>query len=334
MLTPEERSLLEKEDQYGFEELFYRALESWFSSDIACCDECYDDFLEYWPHAYSADNAAFQCSSIDMGSFYSGSRIREFYTEEEFFRLLKMVPCPRCGSELKYNIWPYTLPFDVVNGFESKILEIYNISQSTPFLLLKHQFAQDVYEAISNLSSRTEASLLEESLFRARLSSSLSNTDIAEFDFPPNKVVSEGRYNHAGMPVLYLASSPETCFHEMREVSCHLAEIRIREEVKILDLINSYEAHEEYSDLLKTLVYSALISAKQDSTGWHKPKYIFSRFVADCAKSAEFDAIKYPSTRIGNDCFNLVVINEKFSLKNSSQLIRIFQYEPPVRLSK
>lgn len=55
MLTPEERSVIEEEDQYCFDELFYRDLESWFSSDIACCDNCYDDFLENWPHAYAAD---------------------------------------------------------------------------------------------------------------------------------------------------------------------------------------------------------------------------------------------------------------------------------------
>lgn len=326
MLTPEKKLLLEAEDKYWFEEYFYRDIEGWFSSDIACCDECYDDFLKYWPHAYSADKAAFQRSSIDLSCFYSGSLLSEVYTEEEFFKFLKLVPCPRCGAELRDNIWPYTLPFDVIPEFEKKLNEITEISESTPFLLLKHEFAKEVYETLNNLAKIIKQEALAASLYRARVSDSLNSRDISEFDFPPNKVVSEGRYNHAGMPVLYLGSSPETCFQEMRKIPCHVAEIRIKQSIKVLDLFNSYKIHKECSDLLNTLVYSALMSAKQNNTGWHKPKYIFSRFIADCAKSAGFDAIKYPSTRVSDESFNLVILNNELSLGNGTDILRVFEY--------
>jgi len=327
MLTPEERSALEEEDQYWFEELFYRDLESWFSSDIACCDNCYDNFLENWPHAYSADDAAFQRSGIDLSCFYSGSRLRDTYTEEEFFRFLRLLECPRCGEELKYNIWPYNFPFDVVKGFEAYLLEISDLSQKTPFLILKHSFAQDIYRAIKNLSEISEPITFSNSLYRARASSSLNTNEASEFDFPPNNVVSEGRYNHAGIPVLYLGSTPETCFHEMREVACHIGEVKIDSVIKILDLVNSYDAHEDHHDLLNTLVYSALMSAKQDNTGWYRPKYVFSRFISDCAKSVGFDAVRYPSTRVGKEKFNLVILSQNFSLKQSSTLVKVFKYE-------
>ncbi|NHQ80293.1 RES family NAD+ phosphorylase [Chromobacterium vaccinii] len=327
MLTTEERSALEEEDQYWFEELFYRDLESWFSSDIACCDNCYDEFLENWPHAYAADDAAFQRSGIDLRCFYSGSRLRDVYTEEQFFKFLRLLECPRCGKELKYNIWPYSLPFDVVKGFEEYMVEISELSQSTPFLILKHRFAQEIYDAIKNLSEITQSTTLPGSLYRARASVSLEKIEASDFDFPPNNVVSEGRYNHAGIPTLYLGSTPETCFHEMREVACHIAEIKINKSIKILDLASPYDAHEKYYDLLNTLVYSALMSAKQDNTGWHRPKYIFSRFISDCAKSVGFDAIKYPSTRGGGESYNLAILNKYFSLKNSSNLVRIFSHE-------
>lgn len=337
MLTEKEKQLLEAEDEYWFEELFYRDLESLSSSDIACCDECYDDFLECWPHAYSADQATFQCNSIDLSCFYSGSRLRDVYSEEEFFKFLKLVPCPRCGNELKHNIWPYELPFDVVNGFEVKINEISAISQSTPFLLLKHDFAKEVSDALISLAGKTSKNTLSINLFRARDTNSLNSTDTNEFDFPPHSVVSEGRYNHSGMPVLYLGSSPETCYREMREAPCHIAEISIGKSIRVLDLTNSYEAHAEYSDLLSTLVYSALMSAKQDNTGWHKPKYVFSRFVADCAKFAGFDAIKYPSTRADDESFNIVLLNSELSLTNGSDVIKVFEYngsESPNKSSK
>ncbi|MFM5556731.1 RES family NAD+ phosphorylase [Aeromonas rivipollensis] len=325
-LTPDEKLQLEAEDKYWFEELFYRDLEGWFSSDIACCDECYDDFLDCWPHAYSADKAAFQSNGIGLDSFYSGSRLQDVYTEEEFFKFLKLVPCPRCGSELKDNIWPYELPFDVVSGFEEKIIEISQISQSTPFMLLKHDFAQAVSNALASLVEHTSRENISLSLYRARASATLTSIDKDAFDFPPQNIVSEGRYNHAGIPVLYLASSPETCFKEMRETACHIAEIKLGRDIKLLDLTNSYDAHQEHSDLLSTLVYSALMSAKQDNTGWYKPKYVFSRFVADCALFSGFDAIKYPSTRAEDESFNIVLLNRELALKKDSEIVRIFEY--------
>ncbi|MCU1751751.1 RES family NAD+ phosphorylase [Pseudomonas sp. 6D_7.1_Bac1] len=326
MLSIAEKELLQKEDPYWFEELFYRDLESWFSSDIACCDECYDDYLACWPHAYAADKAAFQCSSIDLECFYSGSRLRAYYTKEQFDKYICLISCPRCGNELKYNIWPYSLPFNAIENFESKINEISEIAKKTPFLLLENYFAREVYDAILNISKETEKKLLSASLFRARESSSLKSEEISEFDFPPNSVVSEGRYNHAGMPVLYLASDPKTCYHEMRGVPCTIAELNLLEKIKILDLTDTYDSHQDYSDLLSTLVYSALMSAKQDNTGWHRPKYVFSRFVGDCANSAGFDAIKYPSTRGGEDSFNIVIINSSLSISKHSKLIDIVKY--------
>ena len=39
-----------------FCEIFYHELESWFTADIACCDDCYDDFLSKWPAVYSRDS--------------------------------------------------------------------------------------------------------------------------------------------------------------------------------------------------------------------------------------------------------------------------------------
>lgn len=327
MLTSEERSTLEEEDQYWFEELFYRDIESWFSSDIACCDNCYDDFLENWPHAYAADDAAFQRSGIDLSCFYSGSRLRDVYTEEQFFRFLRLLECPRCGEELKCNIWPYNFPFDVVEGFDAYLTEISELSQHTPFLILKHGFAQAIYEAIKNISGISPPITLSESLYRARASASLDTAEVSDFDFPPNDVVSEGRYNHAGIPVLYLGSTPETCFHEMRETACHIAEIKINKGIKILDLASPYDAHEKHHDLLNTIVYSALMSSKQDNTGWYKPKYVFSRFISDCAKSVGFDAVKYPSTRDGSENYNLVILNQSFSLKHSSSVVRVFSHE-------
>jgi len=69
-MAEEDVKLTEEELEFWFEDEFYAALETWFAADIACCEGCYDDFLKLWPHAYSADNAEFQCSEISLELFY------------------------------------------------------------------------------------------------------------------------------------------------------------------------------------------------------------------------------------------------------------------------
>lgn len=54
-----------------FCDMFYHELESWFSADIACCDECDDNFISKWP-AVNFINYDFQKNSIDIKCFYSG----------------------------------------------------------------------------------------------------------------------------------------------------------------------------------------------------------------------------------------------------------------------
>jgi hypothetical protein len=316
----------EEDECYLFETFFYEDLDSWFSSDIACCDECYDDFLENWPHAYSADDAEFQKQGIPLDCFYSGSRLQDIYSEEQFNKCIQMVGCPRCGAELKHNIWPYDLPFDVIDDFEYEIAELAEIAQKTPFLLLEYPFAKDVYETIKAISKNTISNNISLKLYRARAKDTLQSRDEYEFDFPPQNIVTEGRYNHAGLPVLYLASDPDTCFHEMRRQPSVIAEIELTKKLKILNLANIDESHPEHSDLLSTLIYSSLMSSPQNDSGWYKPKYIFSRFISDCAKFAGFDAIQYPSTRASSGCYNIVLFDEKFSLKQSSTLVRVFDY--------
>lgn len=100
---------------------------------------------------------------------------------------------------------------------------------------MDHPFAKDLYLAIKDLSIASAPSLIPSPLYRARAKEYLQSISISEFDFPPKEFVSEGRYNHAGVPALYLASDPATCFFEMRESPSIIAEINITKEVKILD---------------------------------------------------------------------------------------------------
>lgn len=164
--------------------------------------------------------------------------------------------------------------------------------------------------------------MIEKPLFRGRtLGKSKLKKDISNFDFPPAENVQEGRYNHSGNPVLYLASDLRTCIAELRGANALISEFIFSVPIKILDLVEPYESHEGESDLINSLVYSALVSAKHTDKGHYKPHYVVSRFTADCAKEAGFDAIKYPSTRRAGDNYNLVILNQSLTLiKNSIEL--------------
>lgn len=318
---------LKDEDPYDFEDLFISELDSWFSSDIACCDACIDGFLTDWPNAYTADKNQFQRNSIDVEMFYDGSRMARYYTKDEYLKYLTLILCPRCGSQVKHRIYAYNLPFDIVKDFESNLAELTSISNSFPYLFLDNEFAKSIYETIKELFKEARPYIHEKSLFRARVKETLISIDVKEFGFPPKESVYEGRYNNAGMPVLYLGDDPETCFYEMRERGCVIAEIKLAAPIKVLDLFSPSDQHPKHSDLLNTLVFSALMSAKQSDNGWFKPKFVFSRFIKDCAKKAGFDAIKYPSTRCNHECYNLVIINENIEPQICNSIIRIFDYK-------
>ena len=133
-------SLSRDEKRYLFEDLFADAIESWFTADIACCDACFDEFVREWPALYLRD-IGFQSSVWDLGLIYEGSRLREMYSKEEFWEFVKDIECPRCLSPLKCHIWPYNLPFDPPDGFETAAQQIATIAGVTPFLLLTHPFA-------------------------------------------------------------------------------------------------------------------------------------------------------------------------------------------------
>lgn len=308
-LSKEETIISEKGDYFIDE--FFTAIERWFSTSIACCDSCIDDFLEYWPLADSLNDFEFQKSCIDLACLYSGSPILfKAFTKEEFDILVKIVPCPRCDSPLRGNIWTYELPFAseiYISDFESNIKAIAELSARTPFLLLTNNFALEIYELIHDHFKNVKSVLPQSSFYRARLTTEVMTLDYKEFTVAPKSVIGEGRYNHSGDQVFYLSSDIDTCFNELGGKLCYIAEINLTKEIKILDLTEP----EEKSSTLNALVASALLNSPISATGYDKPAYVFSRFVADCAKSAGFDAIKYPSTKLNGYNYNLAIIKQE-----------------------
>lgn len=314
-------------DEEFFDDVFFQELDYWFAADMACCDECYQGFLKVWPAANSAGSTEFESNQIQLDLFYEGSRINAHYTKEQFERLAQELECPRCCATLGYTLYPYELPFDVPKDFEGDIEAISTIANETPFLILKNDLAQKVLHSIAAVAESTCATDLPSNLFRARGMTGLKEIAVDQFNFADPAFVGEGRYNHAGQSVLYLGDSKETCFHELRRAKCAVAEIALEGAVKVFDLATPYDSHEEQSDFLNALVFSSLLSTPQDGTGYKKPAYVFSRFVADCARSAGFDAIRYPSTQASARSHNLAILNVDFAIGNRSRFISLCYFD-------
>lgn len=286
--------------------VFYDELDSWFSADIICCDSCYEDFISRWA-GINLRSFSFQKNSIDLKSFYSGSRLQDFFTEEDVNELIENIHCPRCGDAIGNHIFPYNYPFDLPDNIECDLEEIDKLSKETPFLLLSNPFAQKSFDSINELSKSTKRIIFDKEYYRARRFKKGKSYINMDFKYPPKDKISEGRYNHAGFAVIYLADSPSTCFYELRrpDEGIAIAKIKISKPLKILDLI---EIEDDSDSIINVAAWSSLMSSPIGGDGWYNPQYTFTRFIADCAISAGFDAIKYPSVRLG-DSYNIVILD-------------------------
>ncbi|MDC0764138.1 RES family NAD+ phosphorylase [Brevibacillus sp. AG] len=307
----------------AFEELFYRALEKWYNVDSFYCGSCVGNFIKSWPGIYNRD-MDFQCSAIPLDVFYAGSIVQDMFSQEEFADLTKEMKCPNCGDRATADgfIWPYELKFDKPDFFDDYLIEIASIAEKTPFLMLSHEFAQRVYHEIHSISASISNSSVPTPLFRARTYDA-DHKPYEPKDFKANKKekIREGRYNHAGNQVLYLSEEDITVFYEVRlpEDGIMIAQIEIPNELKVLDLMD--ERFEENS-IIQAIQWSSLLSAPAIGDGWHRPQYVFTRFVADVAKSAGFDAIRYPSVQF-NKGYNIAVLN----YEKVEQTLRVIDFK-------
>lgn len=284
-----------------FNDGFSEELDSFFSSSIACCDRCYHQFRHYWPDV-PFRQTSFEVQSMPADWAVRESRLVDVYSPAEISTLSEMVQCPRC---LEYGACEIWLSEHGFNGgeFEHEVDAVTRLGNETPFLLLEHPFARRALESIRSQQPLVKPTPAGLRLFRARRMTDIeqlgqSPTNLDTYGPPPARYVSEGRFNHAGAPMLYLASSAETAAAELGSpnVLCVVGELDLLRQITILDLVNIDEDGPN-ADLFKALARSSLLAAPLHVEGWLKRAYVFSRFLADCARASGFNAIRYGSTK-------------------------------------
>jgi hypothetical protein len=301
-------------------------IESRFSSSIRCCDGCFDAFQASWPGT-AFRNFDFQKGLIRVELVVTQSRIPQVYTPAEVATLCHFVLCPRCGEYVRNAIWVHEDP--AAEKYELDIERVAALARSTPFLVLSDPFAREIRELIGRLSTRMTTTALPQPLFRARDKASffpppMGLPAITEFGAPPAAVVKEGRFNHAGYPLLYLADSVATTLAEIGAPGeeFYVASLDITVQMRLLDLLAVDTGHDDDDELLAALAASTLAVAPRIGTGWVKKEYIFTRFLGDCARAAGFDAIRYGSTKHSTGC-NYVVLHPPAAVSAIAKLMKV-----------
>lgn len=309
---------------FVFNDIVGDEIDSDFASSICCCNFCYTDFRKRWPNT-TFRISEFQEQSFDTEYLLENSRAPSCYSDAEMSSLRHFVQCPRCYSYAN-RVWIYEHRFSDVPEIEEAIDELVAIGKRTPFLLLEHEFARRVLKQIRRMAKSQDKAPLSASLFRARTDADIekcgqSPTNLETFGPAPAEFVSEGRFNHAGAPLLYVASSPELAASEIGcpGEPCTAGELTISVEMRVLDLVDLEEG-DEGDNLMLALSNSALISAPRTGRGWMKSEYVFSRFVADCARDAGFDAVRYGSTKLASGV-NFVLLDPTASFETIATLI-------------
>jgi len=293
---------MEARDLDVFNEIVGDEIDSDFASSIACCDACYVQFRELWPGVAFRD-IEFQSQGMEVQWLVDNLRLVGLYSPAELSTLRHFVSCPRCGRFIQLHVWIYEHRFSGVAELEAGIGELLDLGSRTPFLLLEHPLARKVVESVRAQSGRLGSAVLAGPVYRARTRSSVKRLrqapeELSTFATPPASATSEGRFNHAGAPMLYVADDAATACAEVAvaDEPCLVASLRLVRPLKILDLVDVDEEEPSF-ELFAAISNSALMAAPRTGEGWMRRQYVFSRFVADCARSSGFDAIRYGSTK-------------------------------------
>lgn len=178
-----------------------------------------------------------------------------------------------------------------------------------PYLGLDHPVGRRILTAVRRAPKVTLAEAL---WHRARVPEGPERRSSREMG-PPPATWTEGRFNHHGQTVFYLASSAEGACAETAPSRCCILWVqrfRVRGLSGLLDLAGVAEEGEVRRrgvPLLTAGLNAVMERLRPNPASPWKPEYFVPRFVADAARAAGFRGILYCSTRF--DGYNAVLFD-------------------------
>lgn len=245
--------------------------------------------------------------------------------EEVWDEVVEGIVCQNCGGsvELADTVGTKTKEeqeLEELYGRLKKVLspkldEFQSHLEQWPYLGLKHPIGKKILKQITDFPFVT---IRDAVWYRARTPRGGSSMDVTELQPPdPTRVaIPEGRYNHFGQRVFYLAESSEAAALETLEGQAGIA-WTLGFRIKHIELILDLEPEAGFPNtglglLAFGLTYGGHLDRDvQRDQGW-KPEYFIPRFIADCARMSGLKGIKFKGTRTWQS--NLVL----FSWNDSS----------------
>ena len=196
-----------------------------------------------------------------------------------------------------------------------------------PYLGLNHEFGRRIFEEVGRFPT---TDVVNETWCRARRiqdGGELSSSDFYPPD-PDRLVINEGRFNHHGQSLFYLARNEHGAALEVmsdNENRAWVQKFTVKRVDRVLDLTRETGWAEEGLPVIAVglMDAGALCRPAHREKGW-KPEYLVPRFVADCARSQGFNGIAFKGARHYSD--NLVLFDlrpESIQPEGEPQIVKV-----------
>lgn len=172
--------------------------------------------------------------------------------------------------------------------------------EAYPYLGLAHPIGRRIQKAIAAFPRTT---LGKREWWRARKPDGARRFTSKDMSPPPpDKAMSEGRFNHYGQVVFYLASSRQATLAETldpvrREAIAWVQQFSVPAKTEVLDLVApGFHREAEVPILALGLMHRVPHLQPNPRSPW-KPEYFLPRFIADCARQHGIAGIVFESRK-------------------------------------
>lgn len=306
-------------NEYNFLEEVAKEIGEVLSAKIAECQDCNNDKILYEQRHGDLDNLNTVFELLEEWQFDKEVRthIRQF------------IRCSNCNDVLSEDT-PYVTSEELASWYgeyDEVFDQVFEVSsqegnefidylEQHPMLGLNHPIGKKIFKMIQDETVKGNYLLKPGTQFlRGRTRRKMERLVPfvkEELWNPPVEVSSQGRYNPAGVSVLYLAETEEVIIKELayNKVKTHLdiAEFQVKQQLKVLDLSKTNSSN------------FSRMHASEDSAV--KKEYLFPNFVMQCLMINDFKGIIYDSVK--EDGINICLFN--FGKEKDITINKVYTY--------
>lgn len=216
--------------------------------------------------------------------------------------------------------------------FKKKIIDLQEYIKLYPSLVLDNPLARKIQKEIE--SGNLQTCVLEKfDCYRSRIVGDAKVFNSIDLGAPDVGIARIGRYNHPGQSVLYVSESRDCSVAEILDDYHQPALIWVQKYhidgiTNILDLKIDWGGFLNFGSVLFTALLNNNVLERRiskDNSTW-KPGYLLTNFVADCAKKANYNGIKYNSSKYRES--NIVLFDPKHKSIQPVDKPDVFIHDP------